>query len=108
MKQIVQLCEKTTNKTAQEIKNTESSLERNASQSQYHAIQTEINANEDSKINLAEADGWSYYNQEGCLEEFLESKGSFYEGNVRSDNSDNDEKNYNERVKAFEIIRART
>ena len=48
MKDIVQFCDKTINKTAQDVKNTESSLKRNASQSQYHAIQTEINANEDS------------------------------------------------------------
>ena len=48
MKGIVQFCDKTINKTAQDIKNTESSLKRNASQSQYHAIHTEINANEDS------------------------------------------------------------
>ena len=48
MKDIVQFCDKTANKTAQAIKNTESSLKKNASQSQYHAIQTEINANEDS------------------------------------------------------------
>ena len=48
MKDIVQFCEKTINKSAQDIKKTESSLKRNASQSQYHAIQTEINANEDS------------------------------------------------------------
>ena len=46
MKDIVQFCNKTINKTAQDIKNAESSLKRNASQSQYHAIQTEINANE--------------------------------------------------------------
>ena len=48
MKDIVQFCDKTISKTAQDIKNTESSLKRNANQSQYHAIQTEINANEDS------------------------------------------------------------
>ena len=48
MKDIVQFCEKTINKSAQDIKKTESSLKRIASQSQYHAIQTEINANEDS------------------------------------------------------------
>ena len=48
VKDIVQFCNKTINKTAQDIKNTVSSLKRNTSQSQYHAIQTEINANEDS------------------------------------------------------------
>ena len=49
IKDIVQFFEKTINKTAQDIINTESSLLRNASQSHYHAIKTEINANEDSK-----------------------------------------------------------
>ena len=39
---------KNISKTAQDVKNTESSLKRNASQSQYHAIQTEINEKEDS------------------------------------------------------------
>ena len=48
MKDIVQFCDKTMKKTAQDIKNIESSLKRNASQSQYHVIQAEINANEDS------------------------------------------------------------
>ena len=48
MKDIVQFCDKTIIKTAQYIKNTESSLKKNASQSQYHVIQTELNANEDS------------------------------------------------------------
>ena len=47
MKDIEQFCDKTINRTAQDIKNRESSLKRNAGQSQYHAIQTETNANED-------------------------------------------------------------
>ena len=47
-KDIVQFCDRTVNKSAEDIVKTESSLKRNASQSQYHAIQTEINANEDS------------------------------------------------------------
>ena len=48
MKDIVQFCNKIINKTAQDIKNTESSLKRNASQNQYYTIQTEMNAHEDS------------------------------------------------------------
>ena len=47
-KDIVQFCDRTVHKSAQDIIKTESSLKRNASQSQHHAIQTEINANEDS------------------------------------------------------------
>ena len=30
-------------------------------------------------------ESWSYYNQEECLEEFLDGKGSFYEGNESND-----------------------
>ena len=41
MKDIVQFCDKAINKTEQDVKYTESSLKRNASHSQYHAIQTE-------------------------------------------------------------------
>ena len=52
MEDIVQFCDKTINKTAQDIKNTETSLKRNASQRQYHAIQTETNINEDSTRNV--------------------------------------------------------
>ena len=48
MKETVQFRNKTRNKSAQNIKKTESSLKRNVSQGQYHAIQTEINSNEDS------------------------------------------------------------
>ena len=49
MKDIVQFRNKTMNKSVQNIKKTpESSLKRNVSQDQYHAIQTEINSNEDS------------------------------------------------------------
>ena len=43
MKDIVKLCGKAIGKTTQDIKNTESSLWRNASQNQYDTIQTEIN-----------------------------------------------------------------
>ena len=45
--------------------------------------------------DLAEADRGSYYNKEEWLEEFLDGKGAFYNGN-ESDDSDNDDGNYNE------------
>ena len=45
--------------------------------------------------NLAETDKGSYYNKEEWLEEFLEGKGAFYNGS-ESDDSDNDDENYNE------------
>ena len=48
MKDIVKFCDRTIDKSAQDIKKTESCLKRNASQSQYYPFQTEINANEDS------------------------------------------------------------
>ena len=47
-----QLCDKTINKTAQDIINTESALKKNASQSQYHAIPTEINTMEKTTRNV--------------------------------------------------------
>ena len=62
MKDIVQFCDKTINKTAQEIKNTESSLKRHASKSQYHAIQTEINTNEDSTRKVLQQRKLKKYN----------------------------------------------
>ena len=62
MKHIVQFCDKTMNKTAQDIKNTESSLKRNTSQSQYHAIQTEINASEDSTTKVLQQRKFKKYN----------------------------------------------
>ena len=40
---------------------------------------------EERRQNLAETESWSYYNQEECLEEFLDGKGSFYEGNESND-----------------------
>ena len=43
------------------------------------------------KQNLAETDRGSYYKEER-LEEFLDSKGAFYNGNE----SDNDDESYNE------------
>ena len=47
---------------------------------------------EKRRQNLAEADRGSYYNQQQCLEEFLDDKGTFYNG-TESDNSENDEEN---------------
>ena len=52
---------------------------------------------EEKRQNLAQTDRWSYYNQQECFEEFLEGKGSFYKGR-ESDDSDNDDENYKERV----------
>ena len=50
---------------------------------------------EERRQNLAEADRESYHNQEEWLEEFLNDKSAFYNGS-ESDDSDNDDKNYNE------------
>ena len=44
---------------------------------------------------LTETDRGSYYNQGQWLEEFLDSKGAFYNG-IENDDSDNDDENYNE------------
>ena len=52
---------------------------------------------EEKRQKLAQTDRWSYYNQQECFEEFLEGKGSFYKGR-ESDDSDNDDENYKERV----------
>ena len=41
MKDLVKFCDNTINKTTQDFKNTESSLKRNGSQTQFHASQTE-------------------------------------------------------------------
>ena len=54
---------------------------------------------EDRRQNLAETDRGSYYNQEEWLEEFLDDKGTFYNG-VESDDSDNDDESYNENIGA--------
>ena len=63
MKDIVQFCDKTINKTVQDIKNRESSLLRNVSQSQYYAIQTEINANEDFTRKVLQQWKFKKYNK---------------------------------------------
>ena len=39
----------------------------------------------------------SLYNQEEWLEEFIDDKGAFYNGS-ESDDSDNDDENYNENI----------
>ena len=54
---------------------------------------------EERKQNLVETDRWSYDNQEEWLEEFLDDKGAFYNG-IESDDTDNDDENYNENVGA--------
>ena len=54
---------------------------------------------EERRQNLAETDRGSYYNQEEWLEEFLDDKGAFYNGSG-SDDSDNDDENYNENIEA--------
>ena len=54
---------------------------------------------EERKQNLAETDRGSYYNQEKCLEEFLNDKCAFYDSRESHD-TDNDDENYNENVVA--------
>ena len=55
----------------------------------------------DEKLqNLAETDRGSYYNQKEWLEEFLDDKGTFYNGS-ESDDSKNDYDNYRENIEAF-------
>ena len=54
---------------------------------------------EERKQSLAEADRGSYCNQEEWLDEFLDNKGVFYNG-IESDDSDNDDDNYNENIEA--------
>ena len=48
---------------------------------------------EESRQNLAETDSGSYYNPEEWLEEFLDNKSGFYNGN-ESNESDNDDEIY--------------
>ena len=54
---------------------------------------------EERSQDLAESDRGSYQNQEEWLEEFLDDKGAFY-NDIGSDDSDNDEENYNENIGA--------
>ena len=54
---------------------------------------------EERRQNLAETDQGSYYYQEEWLEEILDDKGVFY-NRIESDDSDNDDENYNENIEA--------
>ena len=54
---------------------------------------------EERRQNLAEMEKGSYYNQEEWFEEFLDNKSAFYNGS-ESDDSDNDDENYNENIEA--------
>ena len=54
---------------------------------------------EERRQNLAETDWGSYNNQEKWFKEFLDEKGAFYNGS-ESDDSDNDDENYNEYIEA--------
>ena len=54
---------------------------------------------EEQRQNLAETYRGSYYNQEEWLEEFLDYTGAFYNGS-EGDDSENDDKNYNKKIKA--------
>ena len=55
---------------------------------------------EERKQNLAETDRGSYYKQEKWLGAFLDDKSSFSDCS-ESDDSDNDDGNYNENKEAF-------
>ena len=52
---------------------------------------------EERRQNLAETDWESYYNQEEWLEGFLDDKGAFYNSS-KSDGTENDDENYNEKI----------
>ena len=54
---------------------------------------------DERRQNLAETDRGSYYNQEEWLEKFLGDKGTFYNWR-ESDDSDNNDENYNENIEA--------
>ena len=54
---------------------------------------------EEGKQNLAKTDRGLYCNQEEWLEGFSDDKTAFYTGS-ESDDSDNDDGNYNENIKA--------
>ena len=53
----------------------------------------------ETKQNLAETDGGSYWNQEEWLEELLNDKAAFYNGRECND-GDNDDENYDENIEA--------
>ena len=52
---------------------------------------------EERRQNLAETNRGLFYNQEEWVEEFLDDKGAFYNGS-ESDDSDNDDENYNKNM----------
>ena len=52
---------------------------------------------EERRQNLAEIDWESYYNQEAWLEGFLDDKAAFYNSS-KSDGTENDDENYNEKI----------
>ena len=52
---------------------------------------------EERRQNLAETNRGLFYNQEEWVEEFLDYKGAFYNGS-ESDDSDNDDENYNKNM----------
>ena len=54
---------------------------------------------EERRQNLAETGRGSYYKQEEWLEAFLDDKSAFPDGS-ESDDSDNDDENYNENIEA--------
>ena len=54
---------------------------------------------EEKGQNLAERDRGSYYNQKEWLEEFLDNKGTFYDGS-ESDINESDDDNYTENIEA--------
>ena len=54
---------------------------------------------EEGNQNLAETDRGLYSNQEERLKEFSDDKAAFYNGS-ESDDSDNDDGNYNENIEA--------
>ena len=54
---------------------------------------------EERRQNLADTGRGSYYNQKEWVDEFLDDKDAFYNGN-ESDDGDNDDENYNENMEA--------
>ena len=52
---------------------------------------------EKRRQNLADTGRGSYYNQKEWVDEFLDDKDAFYNGN-ESDDGDNDDENYNENM----------
>ena len=59
-----------------------------------------VYAEKKRRENIAEIDRGSYYNQVEWLEKFLDNKSAFYNGS-ESDDSNNDEEDYNENIGAL-------